>query len=253
MDERIRVLIVDEEDLFRRGLAITLAKDPQIGEAGQARSGDEAARMVQELRPKVVLVALRLPDMSGVQLARTILRDNPETRVAMIARTFGPSDLVDCARAGVQGYLTKDITLPALVDAVKRVSQDETYISPAASRLMIEELAASAARPAAAGVQPPVQRVPDRVKVTEREREVLQLIVQGATNRDIAARLMITENTVKVHLRNILDKLHLRNRQQAAAFAVSSGLVELHGNAPQRGDGGGQKPTATTWRQRSGA
>jgi DNA-binding NarL/FixJ family response regulator len=243
------VLIVDEEDLFRRGMALMLARDPEVEVVGQARGGQEAVRLGAEVRPRVVLVELRLPDMSGVQVARAFARDSPDTRVAMIARSFSPSDLVEAARAGVQGYLTKDITLPVLVEAVKLVGRGQPYFSPVAARMMIEELALSGGNSRIAA--PTMQRSPERAKVTERERDVLRLIVQGATNRDIAARLMITENTVKVHLRNILDKLHLRNRQQAAAFAVSSGLVELQSDDPQRGNGG-QKPTTTTWRQRSG-
>jgi DNA-binding NarL/FixJ family response regulator len=249
--DSIRVLIVDEDDLFRRGLAMMLGKDSEVEVVGQARSGQEAVRLCAEARPAVVLVEQRLPDMSGGQAARAFARECPDARVAMIARSFAPSELVDAARAGVQGYVTKDITLPALVEAVKLVGRGEPYFSPVAARMMIEELALSGGNNRAPAVVP---RSPERAKVTERERDVLRLIVQGATNRDIAARLMITENTVKVHLRNILDKLHLRNRQQAAAFAVSSGLVELQqNNGSHRGDGGGQKPTTTTWRQRSGA
>lgn len=251
--EPIRVLIVDEEDLFRRGLAVMLGKDPEVEVVGQARSGQEALRLGAEVRPSVVLVELRLPDMSGVQLARAVHRETPDVCVVMMARSYTPPDITEAARAGVFGYLTKDITLPGLVEAVKQVGRGEPYFSPVVGRIMIEEVARSAVGVVRSS-PPAVQRSPERAKVTERERDVLRLIVQGATNRDIAARLMITENTVKVHLRNILDKLHLRNRQQAAAFAVSSGLVELQSNnGPQRGDGGGQKPTTTTWRQRSGA
>jgi DNA-binding NarL/FixJ family response regulator len=241
-------LIVDEEDLFRRGLALMLAKDPEVEVAGQARTGQEAIRLGAELHPDVVLVELRLPDVNGIQVARTFHRDSPSTCVVMMARSYTSADIVDAARSGVYGYLTKDITLPALVEAVKLVGRGQPYFSPAVGRMMIEELALSGTNTRAPAQ--PMQRAPERAKVTERERDVLRLIVQGATNRDIAARLMITENTVKVHLRNILDKLHLRNRQQAAAFAVSSGLVELQNEGPQRN--GGQKPTTTTWRQRSG-
>lgn len=247
MHPSVRVLIVDEEDLFRRGLAMTLGKDPEVMVVGQARSGEEAIVQARELRPTVVLVELHLPDVSGLHVARTILRDAPAPRVAVIARAFSRADLVEAAKAGVCGFLTKDITLETLVDAVKRVSNGEAYISPGSSQLIIAELAAignDRSFPGSNGVT--------RSKVvTEREREVLELIVHGATNRDIAARLMITENTVKVHLRNILDKLQLRNRQQAAAFAISSGLVQLH-NGELRHPSNGQKSTPTTWQQRSG-
>ena len=249
MEAACRVLIVDAEDLFRRGLAVTFGKDPGVEAVGQARTGEEAISLARELRPHAVLTELNLQDMSGLDVARRILREQPDMRIALIARSFSRANIVEAAKAGVHGYLTKDITLATLVDAVKRVAEGEVYISPGASQLAIEELASGNGERSSAAAT----RRGDRSKVTDREREVLELIVHGATNRDIAGRLLITENTVKVHLRNILDKLHLRNRQQAAAFAVSSGLVELRQNDGRQPNGDdGPRSTPTTWRQRSG-
>jgi DNA-binding NarL/FixJ family response regulator len=249
LEERIRVLIVDDEDLFRRGLAIMFEKDAEVTVAGQASTSSEALELTRQIRPDVVLAKLELPDMNGLELARGISRSVPGTRIALIARSFSRSTLIEAAKAGVHGYLTKDVTLPTLVDAVKRVARGEAFISPGSSAMLIEELAAQSSDRGT--IAPRSQN--ERAKVTEREREVLQLIVQGATNRDIARQLLITENTVKVHLRNILDKLHLRNRQQAAAFAVSAGLVDIDKAEHSGGNGeprNSPQDQPATWRNR---
>jgi DNA-binding NarL/FixJ family response regulator len=242
MPAPIRLLIVDDEDLFREGLARLFSRDGDFRVAGQARSGQEALELARRAAPDVLLTALSLRDMSGLQVARSIAQGSPGVKVAIIARAFNRATVLEAARCGVMGYITKETTLPALVEALKRVARGEAHIPVEVSSLLLEELAGK-------GVERPDEEMAmDRAKITDREREVLQLLVDGATNRDIARRLNITENTVKVHLRNILDKLHLRNRQQAAAFAISAGLVALPrgrepghrrtGSARHRGHGG---------------
>ncbi len=229
------MLVADDEDLFREGLSVLFARDAEIRIVGQARTGAEACEKVRRLEPDLVLLELRLPDMTGVEVARTIAREVPSTRVALISKSFSRADLLDAINVGVRGYITKDVQLATLIEAVKIVARGEFFVPPESSGLLLAELVAISENShrehhAAAA---------DRAKVTERECEVLQLLVQGATNRDIARRLTITENTVKVHLRNILDKLQLRNRQQAAAFAISSGLVKL-----QREDSAPRRPSS---------
>jgi two-component system NarL family response regulator len=226
----VRTLIIDDEDLYREGLAILFARDPDIRIVGRARTASEGCEKARRLQPDVVLMELNMADAKGLATARAISNEAPDTRIALIAKRFSRSDLLEGISAGVRGYITKDVKLPTLVDAIKSVSRGEVFVPPESSSVLLEELVAMSG-----GNHRQVEAAAaDRAKVTDREREVLELLVHGATNRDIATRLRITENTVKVHLRNILDKLHLRNRQQAAAFAISSGLVQLQrdGGAP---------------------
>lgn len=245
MDTPIRILVIDDDDLFREGLAVLFARDANLKIVGRASTGADGAMKARRLQPDVVLTELRLPDMDGAALARTIRSDAPNARVAIMTKRFSRPELMNAISAGVRGYITKDVKIPTLVEAIHHVARGEYYIPQESSPLLLEELAArngtALDREATAE---------DRAKVTDREREVLQLLVQGATNRDIASKLTITENTVKVHLRNILDKLHLRNRQQAAAFAISSGLVKLNRDESMRRPA--QRATrlpASTWRR----
>jgi DNA-binding NarL/FixJ family response regulator len=219
----IRLLLVDEQKLYREGLTAVFARSGNIRVVGQARTGLEACEKARRVRPDVVLMDTRIPEMDGVTAARSILSELPMTRIAMLTESHSANDLLDCIKAGARGYITKDVSISNLIDAVKRIAQGEAVITPElASRLLDEFAAMARVRDHEAAAMES-----DTAKVTDRERDVLELLVQGATNRDIARQLLITENTVKVHLRNILEKLHLRNRQQAAAFAISSGLVRL--------------------------
>lgn len=233
------MLVADDEDLFREGLSVLFARDPEIRIVGQASTGAEACEKVRRLEPDIVLLALHLPDMTGVDVARTISKDVPATRVALISKRFSRADLVDAISVGVRGYITKDVELSTLIQAVKVVARGEFFVPPESSGVLLAELVAISE----SNHREHFAAAADRAKVTDRECDVLQLLVQGATNRDIAGRLHITENTVKVHLRNILDKLQLRNRQQAAAFAVSSGLVTLQreDSAPRRPSNGAHR------------
>src|SRR5581483_1434780 len=174
-------------------------------------------------QPDLLLTELAFPDGDGIAVTRTVLADVPLTRVSVLSASTDEERAIAVLRAGAHGYITKDCNVSTLVDAIRRIAAGEAVIPPRFASRLVEEFAALNR-----GRDERLRSVEaDRAKVTEREREVLRLLVQGATNRDIASQLVITENTVKVHLRNILEKLHLRNRQQAAAFAISSGLVQL--------------------------
>jgi DNA-binding NarL/FixJ family response regulator len=219
----IRLLLVDEQKLYREGLTTVFARTGEIRVVGQARTGIEACEKARRIRPDVVLMDTRIPEMDGVTATRTILAELPDTRIAMLTESHAASDLLDAVKAGARGYITKDVSINNLIDSIKRIALGEAVITPdLAARLLDEFSALARSRDHEAQALEH-----DTAKVTDRERDVLELLVQGATNRDIARQLLITENTVKVHLRNILEKLHLRNRQQAAAFAISSGLVRL--------------------------
>jgi len=221
MTTPIRVLLADHQKLYREGLTTVLSRYDDLRVVGQARDGIEACEKARRSRPDVVLMDVQLPMMDGVTAARSILAEVPETHVAMLTSCRMTSALLDSVKAGARGYITKDCSIESLIDSVRRIALGEAVITPhLASRLLDEYISLSRTLENGA-------KVAESEKVTDRERDVLELLVQGATNRDIARNLLITENTVKVHLRNILDKLHLRNRQQAAAFAISSGLVRM--------------------------
>ncbi len=221
MNSPIRVLVADSEKIYREGLKVIFSKHCELRVVGQASNGIEACDKARRIMPDLVLMEIDLPEMDGVTAARSILSALPSTRVAMLSNSHADADVLRSIKAGAHGYITKDVSVRVLVDSVLRVAQGESVIPPSfAGRLLQEFAALTRGRD-----EEMKANEADRAKVTERECEVLRLLVQGATNRDIAHQLVITENTVKVHLRNILEKLHLRNRQQAAAFAISSGLV----------------------------
>lgn len=244
MNPHVRLLIADDEDLFREGLALLFGRDPEFRVVGQARTGEEARDKARRLQPDLALIELHLPGMSGLDVARAMAAELPQARVALIARSFSKTELFEAVRHGVRGYITKDIQLDTLVEAMRQVARGEFFLPQASMAMLMEGLATSGSGASAS------HDAVDRAKVTEREREVLQLLVHGATNRDIAERLQITENTVKVHLRNILDKLQLRNRQQAAAFAISSGLVHLQRDASVHTE---RRTNPSPWGARHGA
>ena len=249
METPVRILVVDDDDLFREGLSVLFAREPNLKIVGRAATGAEGTQKARRLQPDVVLSELKLPDMDGVAFAKSVRQEAPDAHVALMAKRFSRTELMSAINAGVRGYITKDVGIPTLIDAIRHVARGEYFIPSESSPVLLEELASRDG----ALTQHEENTAADRAKVTEREREVLQLLVQGATNRDIARRLSITENTVKVHLRNILDKLHLRNRQQAAAFAISSGLVKLNRDEGGRRPRGEDRMPATTWRRQEGA
>ena len=247
MNSPIRVLVADSEKIYREGLKVIFSRGNEVRVVGQACTGLEACEKAKRIQPDLVLMEVHMPEMDGVSATRNILAARPETRVAMLTSSHSDSDVMNAIKAGAHGYITKDVSVGALVDSIRRVAEGEAVIPPSfASRLLQEFAALARGRDDEAGALEA-----DRSRVTEREREVLKLLVEGATNRDIARQLVITENTVKVHLRNILEKLHLRNRQQAAAFAISSGLVRLQPERSANGNGNGRpmpRPIpAPTW------
>jgi DNA-binding NarL/FixJ family response regulator len=213
----VRVVVADASDLYREGLALVFNREPDLRIVGRARTSAEACDLARGLRPDVVLVDLALPGEGGLAATRCVSHDASGVRVLLIARRFSRADVRDAVLAGVRGFITKDARLDSLLEAIRVVARGDFFL-PHGAPALNEEL-----------LMPPPQsarqRTPSGGRITARELEVLRLLVEGATNRDIAERLGITENTTKVHLRNILDKLHLRNRQQAAAYAISSGLV----------------------------
>ncbi len=217
----LRVLLVDDHALFRAGIASLLESRPDLVEvAGQAQDGAEAVDAARRLRPDLVLMDIHMPKMDGIAAARQIKAELAGVKVVMLTVSDQDRDLFEAIKAGAQGYLLKNLEPEELFEYLGGVSRGEAPISRIMAARILNEFASQATREkASAGAEPSGE-------LTAREREVLKLVAAGATNREIASALTVTENTVKNHLRNILEKLHLENRTQAAAYALKMGLNE---------------------------
>ncbi len=223
--QSLRILLVDDHLLFRKGLARLLDGQPDFEVVGEARDGLEAVEQTRLLHPDLVLMDVRMPNCDGLEATRRIKARMPGVRVVMLTVSDTEQDLVTAVRCGADGYLLKDILPETLFQHLRGLASGEAPISRVMTAKLFRQLAQRsqpAAQPAATAV------------LSARECEVLVLVVDGYSNREIAEELGITRNTVKNHLRSILAKLRVRNRAQAAAYAVSHGLVCL-----PTGNGGG--------------
>jgi two-component system NarL family response regulator len=219
-DERLRVLIVDDHALFRRGLQMVLRQEEDIDVVGEAGDGHEAVEKAQELMPDVVLMDVRMPGQSGIKATEQIKDAIPHAKILMLTISDEEADLYDAIKAGASGYLLKEISIDEVADAVRSVWAGQSRISPSMASKLLSEFAAMSKR-ADERQQLPAPRL------TDREMEVLKLVAQGMNNRDIAKELFISENTVKNHIRNILEKLHLHSRMEAVVYAVREKLLEI--------------------------
>ncbi len=219
-DRKIRVLLVDDHAVVRQGLRMFIEMQPDMEVIGEGCNGAEAVELSSQLDPDVVLLDLLMPTMDGVEATRQILVDNPRVRV-LILTSFGDDDKVFPAiRAGAQGYLLKDIQPRDLVQAIREIYQGKAQLHPdIAMRLM---RAVSSETPSSQ--VKPVSLPKELHGLTEREREVLDLIARGLTNHEIAEKMVISEKTVKTHVSNLLDKLDLEDRTRAAIWALKHGL-----------------------------
>lgn len=214
----IRVVIADSHDLFRQGLSSLLSRQPGIEVVGEATDGVEAHNLADTLHPDVLLIEIYLRNSDGLNTVMAIQEAFPQVNVAVLTSSEDDNDVLAAGKLGVKGYLLKNSSLEELVRAVRSLAQGGAYFSSSMFTKVLQEFTHLARRR-------DLQEAKGIDALTEREKDVLRLVARGATNRDIAEDLVITENTVKVHLRNILDKLQLRNRQQAAAYAVQEGLI----------------------------
>jgi DNA-binding NarL/FixJ family response regulator len=214
----IRVVIADSHDLFRQGLSSLLSRQPEIEIVGEAKDGNDVELMVQALNPDVLLMEIYMKGVDGLPAVLQIMADYPNTNVAILTSSEDDNDVLSAVKMGVKGYILKNSSLDELVQSIQALSQGGAYFSSSMFTKVLQEFTHLARRR-------DLQEAKGIDALTDREKDVLRLVARGATNRDIANELVITENTVKVHLRNILDKLQLRNRQQAAAYAVQEGLV----------------------------
>ncbi len=218
--ERLRVMVVDDHALFRRGLEMVLQQEADIELVGEASDGAEAVERAQELMPDVVLMDVRMPKRSGIEAAGQIKDLLPHCKILMLTISDEEADLYDAIKAGASGYLLKEIPIDEVADAIRSVWAGQSRISPSMASKLLTEFAAMSK----AAEEQPQMPAP---KLTDREMEVLRLVAQGLNNRDIAKQLFISENTVKNHIRNILEKLHLHSRMEAVVYAVREKMIEI--------------------------
>jgi two-component system NarL family response regulator len=219
-EQALRILIVDDHALFRRGLQMVLKQEPDIDVVGEAGDGHEAVDKAQELMPDVILMDVRMPRRSGIEATQQIKDLLPHVKILMLTISDEEADLYDAIKAGASGYLLKEISIDEVADAIRSVWAGQSRISPSMAAKLLTEFAAMSKR-ADERQQLPAPRL------TDREMEVLKLVAQGLNNRDIAKELFISENTVKNHIRNILEKLHLHSRMEAVVYAVREKLLEI--------------------------
>lgn len=215
----LRLLIVDDHNLFRQGLARILADYEQLHVVGQGANGQDALALVEQLQPDVVLMDVNMPVLSGPDAVRELRVQHPGLPVVMLTVSERDEDLFDAIRAGARGYLLKNVGAAELIDALQRVHAGEAILAPPMAVRLLEEFRTLAEQAPREPTTTPVEGL------SERELDVLRLVAQGLSNREIADALGLSEHTVKTHLANILDKLHLRSRAHAAAYAVQAGLV----------------------------
>jgi DNA-binding NarL/FixJ family response regulator len=220
-DEAIRVLICDDHALFRRGLMMVLEEEDGVEVIAEAADGAEAVDLAARHAPDVVLMDVRMPDISGIEATRTIREEMPATRIIMLTVSDDEDDLFEAIKAGATGYLLKEISIDEVADAIRAVVNGRSLLSPQMAAKLITEFSALAQRAEGvpAGASGP--------KLTARELEVLRHVAAGGSNKDIAAELGISENTVKNHVRNILEKLHLHSRMEAVMYAVKEKLLDI--------------------------
>jgi DNA-binding NarL/FixJ family response regulator len=214
--EHPRVLLVDDHDLFRTGLR-NLLEEGDVDVVGEAGAGEDALRLVRELQPDVVVMDLNMPGMTGVEATKRIISLAPLTRVVVLTISDQDADVMDAIMAGACGYLLKDASIEDVMRGIQSAAVGESLISPTIAGKVLERMRAATASPDAAETI--------RTELSDREIEVLKLIANGKDNAQIAADLHISPKTVKNHISNILMKLQIENRIQAAVYAVRSGIV----------------------------
>jgi NarL family two-component system response regulator LiaR len=206
----IRILIADDHGIVRQGLRMYLGSDSELEIVGEARNGAEAVKLARQLRPDVVLMDLLMPEMDGIAATAAIRRELPDTEVVALTSVLEDTSVVEAVRAGAIGYLLKDTEAHELRSAIKAAAAGQVQLAPSAAARLMREV-----------------RTPEKSReaLTERETDVLRLLAQGHSNKEIAQNLSISEQTVKTHVSHILDKLGVPSRTQAALYAIRTGLV----------------------------
>ncbi|CAN5640012.1 response regulator transcription factor [soil metagenome] len=219
--EPIRVLVVDDHALFRRGLEMVLAQEIDIEVVGEASDGAEAVTRAAEMLPDIVLMDVRMPRRSGIEACTAIKDTVPSAKIVMLTISDEEADLYEAIKAGASGYLLKEISIDEVAASIRAVAGGQSLISPSMAGKLLTEFATLIKRDGER------QQVP-APRLTEREMDVLKLVARGLNNRDIGAQLFISDNTVKNHIRNILEKLQLHSRMEAVVYAVREKLLEIN-------------------------
>jgi DNA-binding NarL/FixJ family response regulator len=213
----IRILIADDHQLFREGLARVLNDASDLRVTATLSNGEDAVARAAELQPDVILMDVNMPGMGGLEATRQLHARHPAIKIIMLTISEREADLFEAIRAGARGYLLKSATSDELGEAIRHVHAGEAIIAPAMAAKLLDEFAASPASR---------EKAPRGEGLTDRERDILQAVARGLSNKEIGAELALSPHTVKAHLRSILDKLHLRSRAEAAAWAAQSGLTK---------------------------
>ena len=221
MAEKIRVMVADDHALFRKALVSVFADEEDIELVGEAADGEEAVTMAAELVPDVVLMDVRMPKMLGIEAAKQISAAEPSTKIVMLTVSDEEEDLFEAIKAGASGYLLKEVDPTEIAQAIRQIHAGHSLLSPAVASKLVSEFAAISKRSDERASRP---------SLTDRELQVLRYASDGLTNRQIGRRLQISENTVKNHIRNILEKLHLHSRMEAVLYAVREELIDLGGS-----------------------
>jgi DNA-binding NarL/FixJ family response regulator len=219
--EPIRVLVVDDQQLFRRGLTMLLAVEPGLEVVGEAGDGFEGTTMAETAAPDVVLLDVRMPKRSGIEACLAIKQSVPTAKIIMLTVSDEEADLYEAVKSGASGYLLKDSSIEEVAQAIRVVADGQSLISPSMAIKLIDEFKQMSRPERASG---------PALRLTERELDVLRLVAQGHSNKEIAVRLFISENTVKNHVRNMLEKLQLHSRMEAVMYAVRGGVSPASGS-----------------------
>ncbi len=214
----MKVLLADDHALFRAGIESLLSASGHKV-VGEAKNGFEALEKARSLRPDLVLMDIQMPECNGLEATRLIKVEMPEMKIVMVTVSHDDADLFEAIKSGAEGYLLKDMSEEDFNQVLTGVAEGEAPLSRGIATRILDEFARVARKDESGGS--------DKDDLTNREHDVLQLIIEGATNKEIAEKLVITENTVNFHVKNILTKLHLRNRAEAVAYAFRTGLVEI--------------------------
>lgn len=212
----IRVLLVDDHNLFRSGIKLLLQRQPDFQVVGEAADGLEGVKRAKELKPDIVLLDMHMPGLNGREAVQLIHQDQPGGHIVMLTVSEDEDDLAHCLQAGATGYLLKNIDADYLITSLKKIMQGESVISAEMTAKLVARLRKGPATPAAPS---------EADKLTPKEREVLSQLAAGLSNKEIARKLDVAESTVKIHLQSILRKLGLSNRVQAAIYAVEHGII----------------------------
>ena len=215
MKKAIRLLITDDHSIVRKGIKALLATEKDLQVVGEAENGADAVEKSAALKPDVVLMDLVMPEMDGIEATRRITTEQPGTKILVLTSFAADDKVFPAIKAGALGYLLKDSTPDQLLEAIRQVYKGEPSLEPSIARKVLQELSR------------PGQGKQTTEPLTERELEVLRLIAQGMSNKEIATKIFVAEWTVRSHVSNILGKLHLASRTQAALYALRSGLASL--------------------------